>query len=393
MTLISLGEAFLVNPAVSIPKGTEVAFVPMDAIQPFTRTVTTNLVKPFSGGVKFVDGDVLMARITPSLENGKTSIYRASIDRPGPAFGSTEFLVIRGREGVSDSGFAYYLFTSDQIRRFSISQMSGTSGRQRVQRDALERYVADLPSIEEQRGIAEALGALDDKIESNRRAIFISEGLVQAHFELRSSFEQDDSGVPVSELLTINAKRSLRKGTLATYVGMSSILGFSAEINNWEAREFGSGQKFVNGDVLMARITPCLENGKTAVVDMLSEGEVGWGSTEYIVFSPDRHFSTPWIYSLLRSAPVRAWAIRSMTGTSGRQRLQTEAFDHYKITRPHDRNLSRFNAFAAPLFARMTQLRDETRKLASLRDVLLPELISGRMRVAQGAAAMEEAMA
>jgi len=131
----------------------------------------------------------------------------------------------------------------------------------------------------------------------------------------------------------------------------------------------------------MARITPCLENGKTAVVDMLADGEVGWGSTEYVVLAPKGQVSTPWVYCLARSDPVRSFAIRSMTGTSGRQRFQASSLSTYRIAEPEATALEEFNELSVPFFKSMTQLRNESKALGTLRDVLLPELLSGRVTV------------
>ena len=137
-----------------------------------------------------------------------------------------------------------------------------------------------------------------------------------------SALAEVKDGVPISELLDVNRRRRrLTKGTPATYVGMSALPEFFPAISSWAMKEVGSGQKFQNGDVLMARITPCLENGKTAVVDMLHPDEVGWGSTEYVVLSPQGEITTPWIYSFVRHETVRQWAIQRMTGSSGRRRL------------------------------------------------------------------------
>ncbi|MGO1677349.1 MAG: restriction endonuclease subunit S [Brevibacterium aurantiacum] len=382
MTRVTLGEAFLLNPTVKLAKGTNSPFVEMASLVPFTRDVAATQEKPYGGGMKFCDGDVLMARITPSLENGKTSIYRAAPNRRGvPAFGSTEFIVVRGREGVSSTDFAYYLFTSKNVRDHAIASMNGSSGRQRVQHDSLASLEIDLPELSEQRAIAATLGAIDDKIESNRRAISLIDGLVRARFEATFDLTQTSRGVSIAELVNVNRRLTLTRGTVATYIGMSSLPEFSPSVLYWEKREFGSGQKFMNGDVLMARITPCLENGKTAVVDMLEEGEVGWGSTEYVVLGPKGSISTPWIYALVRHPDLREWAVRRMSGTSGRQRFQADGFADYIISEPGLANLDDFNNFALPLFERIAQLRDEIRKLASVRDTLLPELLSGRIRV------------
>lgn len=382
MTRVTLGEAFLLNPTVKLAKGTNSPFVEMASLVPFTRDVAATQEKPYGGGMKFCDGDVLMARITPSLENGKTSIYRAAPNRRGiPAFGSTEFIVVRGREGVSSTDFAYYLFTSKNVRDHAIGSMNGSSGRQRVQHDSLASLEIDLPELAEQRAIASTLGAIDDKIESNRRTISLIDELVRARFDANFDLTQVSNGVSIAELVTVNRRLKLSRGTMATYIGMSSLPEFSPAVLDWEKREFGSGQKFMNGDVLMARITPCLENGKTAVVDMLQEGEVGWGSTEYVVLSPKESISTPWIYALVRHADLREWAVRRMSGTSGRQRFPADSFADYIISEPGSAQLDEFNMFALPLFERIAQLRDEIKKLICVRDALLPEVLSGRIRI------------
>lgn len=387
MTVMTLDEAFLLNPTVSLPRGAEAPFVDMASLQPFTRDVRARGAKPFTGGMKFIDGDVLMARITPSLENGKTSIYRASQNDSGPAFGSTEFIVVRGRPGISDSTFAYYLFTSPIVRQHAIGSMNGSSGRQRVQHDSLANFEVDLPPLEKQRGIAATLGALDDKIDSNYALIGLLDQLIRAAFAKEFNTAENPDGVLISDLIEVNPRRILAKGASSTYVGMSSLPEFWPVVSTWETKPFGSGQRFRNGDVLLARITPCLENGKTAIVDMLPEGEIGWGSTEYVVLSPRGDLTSAWVYGLARDATIRDWAIRSMSGTSGRQRFDASRFHHYRIAAPSPKATDRFNAITTPALARISALRDESLKLISLRDTLIPEFISGRVSVPAEAAA------
>ncbi|MDH6423126.1 restriction endonuclease subunit S [Aurantimicrobium minutum] len=198
-------EAFVINPKVSLNKGEIAPFVEMASIAPFTRDVTTNVQKPYGGGMKFMNGDILMARITPSLENGKTSIFRSEMDEDKPAFGSTEFIVIRGREGVSDTLFAYYLVTSTFVRNFAISSMNGSSGRQRVQQESLAALEIELPTLSRQKEIAEKLCVLDDKIASNERAnnkiIRLAKALVA------SAVKDGASALPLAELAIFHNRR------------------------------------------------------------------------------------------------------------------------------------------------------------------------------------------
>jgi type I restriction enzyme S subunit len=146
-------------------------------------------------------------------------------------------------------------------------------------------------------------------------------------------------------------------------------------------RPFGSGMRFVNGDTLVARITPCLENGKTAYVDFLEGNEVGWGSTEYIVLRPKPPLPKEFAYCLARSDAFREFAIQSMTGSSGRQRVPAESLWHLLLPVPPHEIAKCFGAFIRPLFTRASASVRESRILAAIRDTLLPKLISGELRV------------
>jgi type I restriction enzyme S subunit len=263
-----------------------------------------------------------------------------------------------------------------------IARNKQTTGLGHVTKTDLERLVVRVPrSRADQEAIATLLGALNDKIMSNGRAAALLEEEAQLVFEAMFDVTQRDDGVPLPDLVEVNPARKLQRGSTATYVGMASLPSGGAVISNWERRPFTSGQRFRGGDVLFARITPCLENGKTAVVDMLPPGQVGWGSTEFIVLHPTEAVSTPWVYCLARTDEVRNFAIRNMSGSSGRQRFPAGAFGSYRIEEPEPAAISDFNAITVPSFERMSQLRDETRQLTDLLAVLRTELLAGRMRL------------
>ena len=138
--------------------------------------------------------------------------------------------------------------------------------------------------------------------------------------------------------------------------------------------------RFTNGDTLVARITPCLENGKTAYVDFLQRGEVGWGSTEYIVMRPMPPLPNEFAYYLARSTRFREFAIQNMTGTSGRQRVPAAALSKFSLPLPSKPIAESFGKFVNPLTIRASEAELESRTLAALRDSLLPKLISGEIR-------------
>jgi type I restriction enzyme S subunit len=149
----------------------------------------------------------------------------------------------------------------------------------------------------------------------------------------------------------------------------------------WVDRPFGSGTKFINGDTLLARITPCLENGKTAFVDFLADGQVGWGSTEYIILRPKPPLPIEFGYYLARSEELRNHTIQNMTGTSGRQRAPASCFDKYMLAVPPESLANRFGDFARSVMAKIRSNDEQSRTLAALRDALLPRLMSGEVTV------------
>ena len=137
------------------------------------------------------------------------------------------------------------------------------------------------------------------------------------------------------EYIDINPKETIIRGCLAKKIPMDKLQPFCRDIPKYEISEFNGGSKFRNGDTIMARITPCLENGKTAMVNILDSNEVGFGSTEYIVFRAKKNLTTPdFVYYLICSSLVRDPAIKSMVGSSGRQRVQTDVIANLDIDFP-----------------------------------------------------------
>ena len=139
----------------------------MDKIQPFCRDVPGYVFEEFAGGTKFRNGDTIMARITPCLENGKTAKV-GILDDGEIGFGSTEYIVFRAKDGV-DEDFLYYLVCSQYVREPAIKSMVGSSGRQRVQTDVVQDLDVLVPSYQDQKRISGLLKSIDDKISLNTR--------------------------------------------------------------------------------------------------------------------------------------------------------------------------------------------------------------------------------
>ncbi|MDT4862702.1 hypothetical protein FQZ97_973710 [compost metagenome] len=146
-------------------------------------------------------------------------------------------------------------------------------------------------------------------------------------------------------------------------------------------REMGSGTKFVNGDTLLARITPCLENGKTAYVDFLDVDQVGWGSTEFVVLRPKAPLPPYHGYLLARHSAFRDHAIQSMSGTSGRQRIQNDVLGRYPLVVPTAEVAGAFAQVVERAQQKIAANQVQAQTLTQLRDTLLPRLISGQLRL------------
>lgn len=322
---------------------------------------------------------------------------------------------IRGKKGIADTDFIYYLlhWIVPKLKQVAHGAVFDT-----ITRETFKIVEVDLPPLPEQQAIARILGTLDNKIEINRRMNETLEAMTQALFKswfidfdpVRAKAEGRDPGlpddvsaffpdslenselgpvpcgwqvVPLRDVMEINPPRALRRGCPAPYVGMEDIPTRGHSPYAVCDRLFGSGVRFMNGDTLLARITPCLENGKTAYVDFLDDGQIGWGSTEYIVLRPKAPLPAEFGYCLARSEEFRDFAIRNMTGTSGRQRVVVAALAGFLIARPPDKVCKLFGRVVAPVFKRSGALASESRSLAVLRDSLLPRLLSGELRVGE----------
>jgi len=195
----------------------------------------------------------------------------------------------------------------------------------------------------------------------------------------------------LTDCMELNPKRVLRKGSLASYLDMANAPTQGHRPSGIAQRELGSGSKFINGDTLLAKITPCLENGKTAFVDFLADNEVGWGSTEFIVMRPKAPLSPFWGYLLARMPSFRTFAIQAMTGTSGRQRVDLGSLKQFSVVMPNVGVAKAFEKIIEPLRARIAAASSHADSLSELRDTLLPRLISGKLRLPEAQALIEDA--
>ena len=237
-----------------------------------------------------------------------------------------------------------------------------------------------LPSFQEQRRIASIVETLNDKIENNTK---INDHLQQQAFSVFDNLiaNAENNDCTVSDYAFLNPKRTLAKNQVARSIDMSQLSTSGAFPSGWEVKPFNGGMRFTNGDTLLARITPCLENGKTAFIDFLDDDEVAFGSTEYIVLAPKNDTPPEMLYCLARHPAFVDYAIKNMNGSSGRQRVSAETVGQYRLPLFDKHSLALFKEVVSPMFLKMRYNSLENMRLAELRDALLPKLMSGEIDV------------
>lgn len=359
---VLLRDVIQLNPTIKIPKGSVTKFVSMDKLDAFRRTVGDYETREFKGGVKFTNGDTLLARITPSLENGKTA-WVDILDEDEVAGGSTEFIVMRAVDGVTDSKFVYYLSISPEFREHAIKSMIGTSGRQRVQNDVLAQYQLELPDLETQKKIADILGTIDEKIELNRRMNETLEQMGQALFrhyfidnpELESW--EDGEFSDLTGVLTGkgSAKSQLSENGTVPLYGANGIMGTSEDYLYDE---------------------PLIITGRVGTL-----GEVrkvtgkAWFSDNVLIMKPNAG-CFGYVYSLAKS-----FDYISMNRGSSQPLITQTDLRNRKIKLPDENTLSDFEIQYEGIFGQQKANDRQIQTLITLRDTLLPRLIGGKVKV------------
>jgi len=304
---------------------------------------------------------------------------------------------IEALQNIADKDFVYYSVFSRNFSKFIEGYSSGSSVQQNISADDIGMFPILLPPLPEQKAIAAVLSSFDDKIELLRRQNKTLESIAQTIFKewfvkfkvkgeelkinSKTGLPDGWSAAKLPNVLGINPVRNLKRGQFAPYLDMKAMPTQGHRAEGCYNRKFSSGSKFANGDTLLARITPCLENGKTAFVDFLDDEEVGWGSTEFIVLRPKAPFPLFYGYLLGRSNAFRNFAIGQMTGSSGRQRVPADSLADFDVIVPSDDILVRFSELIKPMVQRLKVNAKEIQTLSKLRDLLLPKLMKGEIRV------------
>ena len=390
------GDKVQCNPSVKLKKGDSYPLISIDKITVGYKNVSSDDFVKYAGqsGCKFLDNDVLMARITPCLENGKIAV--AKTDR-GKGIGSTELFVFRGIDNASDTNYIYYLLCMPYMRNMAINSMTGASGRQRADIGFIKKIPWTFPSLEMQKRIANILSQYDNLIDNNNKRIKILEQMAENLYKewfVRFRFPGYETaefvdGVPkgwkrcrLKEFINFNPNYKTEKKQYYTNIPMAALSTNGMYINEAEIslEEKSSGTHFRNGDVLFAKITPCLENGKTGLVTCLKDNEIGVGSTEFIVMQGAK-VSSFFTYCIARNDLFRQLAINSMNGADGRQRADISFIQNIKWILPDDEILLKFEHITSAIIKQINILHKQNQNLIKQRDYLLPRLMSGKVQV------------
>ena len=366
------------NPRMNLKKGTIATKISMDKLQPYTKKIPETEQAEFSGGTKFLNGDTIMARITPCLENGKTAFVDC-LNKDEVAFGSTEFIVLRAKPGVSDAQFVYYLATSPEFRQVAIKSMVGSSGRQRVQQPVLENLELVVPELPEQKRIGGFLAAIDDKIALNAK---INDNLLrQAQALYKNRFidlKPFNGKMPpdwqlgtVSEIIELHDSKRIPLSSreranltkIYPYYGATSVMDYV-------------DRYLFDGIYLLLGEDGTVVDDKGFPILQYVEGKF-WVNNHAHIITGKNGFTVETLYLLFSLTNVR-----SIVTGAVQPKISQANLNNVSVVIPSKAELSTFNSIVQPIFSQIRNLRAESDRLTSTRDILLPRLMSGEIDAA-----------
>ena len=324
----------------------------------------------------FQRDDILYSEIRP--QNRRFAYVDFS---PIDYIASTKLMVIRAKKDVVSPKYLYYfLKNSSTVAELQLLAETRSGTFPQITFSEVANLTIPVPSLAVQEVIVQTMQCLEDKITCNEQ---INDNLQQQAFSVFDNLiaNAENNDYTVSDYAFLNPKRTLAKNQVARSIDMSQLSTSGAFPSGWEMKPFNGGMRFTNGDTLLARITPCLENGKTAFIDFLDDGEVAFGSTEYIVLAPKNDTPPEMLYCLARYPAFVDYAVKNMNGSSGRQRVSAETVGQYRLPLFDKHSLVLFKEVVSPMFLKMRYNSLENMRLAELRDALLPKLMSGEIDV------------
>ena len=371
------------NPRETIKKGAIAKKIPMDVLRPFYRDIPYYVEECFSGGTKFRNGDTIMARITPCLENGKTA--QVSILNDGEVgFGSTEYIVFRAKEGIADKDYLYYLVCSPEVREPAIRSMVGSSGRQRVQTDVVKNLEIDVPPLVEQEKIGSFLKAFDDKIALNDR--------------INKNLEQQAQAIFSNEFLTLE--------TLPDGWKQSSLIDIADYLNGLAMQKYRPTAGETGIPVLKIkelRQGCCDDNSELCSPNIKSEyiihdGDVifSWSGSLLVdfwcggicglnqhLFKVTSNKYDKWFYYAWTKHHLDRFIAVAADKATTMGHIKRDELSKAEVLIPNEADYKRIGYLLQPIYDLIIANRIENKKLAEARNTLLPKLMSGEIDISE----------
>ena len=380
-----LGDIVEINPTESLKKGTVAKKIGMDVLQPYCRAIPSFSFEPYTGGTKFKNGDTIMARITPCLENGKTAMVNI-LDDNEIGFGSTEYIVFRAKNNITDPYFIYYLVTSDCIRNPAIKSMVGSSGRQRVQTDVVANLSIKLPPLPTQQKIAAILSSLDDKIELNNKINTNLERQAQDLFKNWFVDKYEKEGT-IGDYCAVKSGFAFKsawwqdEGTKVIRIGDIEQGCLNLETCAHVATDkIEVAKDFIvqGGDLVIAMTGATI--GKFSMIPKTQEPILVNQRVGKFFLGNNPIEKVPFIYCTLKQEEVITEFINRGQG-SAQPNISTGDILSIPCWIPNKNEIDNFNKTIQPMFETIISNQEENRKLSVLRDSLLPKLMNGEIEV------------
>ena len=396
-----LSDFIEINPKVTLKSGFEHSFVEMKDLSESQKFVLPSQLKEIKGGARFQNFDTLFARITPCLQNGKICQVKGLNNSIG--FGSTEFLVFRGKEGISNTDFVYYLSRYDVVRKFAEQNMIGTSGRQRVSKDAFENIELFLPDLQTQTAIAEILSSLDDKIELNNKINQELETLAQTLFkqwfidfefpnEKGEPYKSSGGEMVDSELGEIPKEWEVDSlDNIAEFLNGLALQKFPPEsdyefrpvikirelrqkdTSNSDKASINIPEKYIieDGDLLFSW-------SGSLMIDFWTNGK---GALNQHLFKVTSKEYPKWFYYLWTKHHLTEFIAIAESKATTMGHIQRQHLTNAKVLVPTEDIITNFSLVFESIISKIIDNRIECGELITLRDTLLPKLISGELEI------------
>lgn len=372
-----------INPSIKLPKDNPISFVEMKNLDSSLRYCESEQTKILSGGSRFMNGDTLFARITPCLENGKICQVRNLQD--GIGFGSTEFHVFRGVEGISDTNFVYYLARYEEVRSHAENNMEGSSGRQRVPKEAFDNLLISLPPLSEQKSIASILSSLDDKIDLLHRENKTLEAMAETLFRqwfIEEAKEDWKEGV-ISDFAEHYKKSITPQKYPAELFSHYSIPAYDNNKNptNEMGNEIHSNKYVVPARcILFSKLNPHKDKRVWLILDDKQDNAIC--STEFQIIYPKHSEYLYFLYGWLINKENYEEISSGVGGTSGsHQRIDPKSIFSFNCPNIDLEVIQKYNKIVEPLYIKLTINQQQIRLLTQQRDGLLPKLMSGEVKI------------